>query len=126
VTDLKNVHVTTKAAADTIMAAAEAILARDASDPSYGDFVLERVMEIMQACSFEDIAGQRLERATETLLDVERRLERFAKAVKVADRQDLFDRKAIMREARREVLMVEGPQNAGKAVEQSAIDKLFD
>ena len=126
VTDLKNVHVTTKAAADTIMAAAEAILAREASDPSYGDFVLERVMEIMQACSFEDIAGQRLERATETLLDVERRLERFAKAVKVADRPDLFDRKAIMREARREVLMVEGPQNAGKAVEQSAIDKLFD
>jgi chemotaxis protein CheZ len=83
-------------------------------------------MEIMQACSFEDIAGQRLERATETLLDVERRLERFTKAVKVADRQDLFDRKAIMREARREVLMVEGPQNAGQAVEQSAIDKLFD
>jgi chemotaxis protein CheZ len=126
VTDLKSVHVTTKAATDTIMAAAEAILARDASDPSYQDFVLERVMEIMQACSFEDIAGQRIDRATDTLLDVERRLERFAKAVKIADAADLFDRKAIMREARREVLMVEGPQNAGNAIEQSAIDKLFD
>ncbi len=126
VTDLKSVHVTTKAATDTIMAAAEAILAHDASDPSYQGFVLERVMEIMQACSFEDIAGQRIDRATDTLLDVERRLERFAKAVKIADAADLFDRKSIMREARREVLMVEGPQNAGQAIEQEAIDKLFD
>jgi chemotaxis protein CheZ len=126
VTDLKSVHVTTKAATETIMAAAEAILAHDASDPSYQGFVLERVMEIMQACSFEDIAGQRIDRATDTLLDVERRLERFAKAVKIADAADLFDRRSIMREARREVLMVEGPQNAGQAIEQEAIDKLFD
>ena len=126
VTDLRSVHVTTTAAADTIMAAAEAILQRTASDPSDQTFVLDRVMEIMQACSFEDIAGQRLGRAMETLTDVERRLERFTKAVKVADAADLFDRKAIMREARREVLLVEGPQNAEQAIEQSAIDKLFD
>lgn len=126
VTDLRSVHDTTKAAADTIMAAAEAILERAQSDPADHGFVMDRVMEIMQACSFEDIAGQRLGRAMETLLDVERRLERFAKAVKVADTADLFDRKAIMREARREVLLVEGPQDAEQAIEQAAIDKLFD
>ncbi len=125
-TDLKSVHVATKGAADTIMAAAEAIFARDGSDPSYSAFVLERVTEIMEACSFEDLAGQRLGRAMDTLQEIEGRLGRFAKSVKIADAADLFDRRAILREARREVLLVEGPQENGVGIEQSAIDKLFD
>jgi chemotaxis protein CheZ len=126
VTDLKSVHAATKGAADAIMAAAEAIIALNPSDPSYPDLVMARVTEIMEACSFEDLTGQRLDRAMGTLHEVEERLERFAKAVKIADAAERFDRKAIAREARRQVLLVEGPQDRGVAIEQSAIDKLFD
>jgi chemotaxis protein CheZ len=126
VTDLRSVHSATKSAADSIMAAAEAIMERDVADPAYGAFVLDRVTEIMEACSFEDLTGQRLDRALTTLGEVEARLERFTKAVKIADAADRFDRKAILREARREVLLVEGPQDADVAVKQTDIDKLFD
>lgn len=124
VTDLRSVHDATKSAADTIMAAAEAILERDPSDPTYEAAVGDCAVEIMQACSFQDLAGQRLDRAIETLGEFERRLERFAKAVKISD-AELFDRKAILRDARREVLMVEGPQESDAAIKQDAIDKLF-
>ncbi|NNM72484.1 chemotaxis protein [Enterovirga aerilata] len=125
ITDLRGVHEATRSAAETIMAAAEAILARDSRDADYRAFVADRVTEIMQACSFEDLAGQRLDRAMETLQDVERRLGRFAKAVKIADAADRFDRRTIMREARREVLLVEGPQNGGAAIKQADIDEIF-
>jgi chemotaxis protein CheZ len=125
VNDLKGVHAATKGAVESIMAAAEGILERDASEPGYSAFVSERALAIVQACSFEDLAGQRLDRAMDGLLDLERRLERFAKAVKIADAPEFFDRTAIMRDARREVLLVEGPQDGGAAIEQTEVDKLF-
>ena len=123
--DLTRVRESTKAAADRIMAAAEALLEREASTPGYPAFVAERVTEIMEACSFEDLAGQRIERAVETLATIERRLERFAKAVKVSEAAEFYDREAIIKEARRNVLIIAGPQNGDEGVEQSTIDKLF-
>ena len=125
VSELNGVQSATREAVDRIMAAAEAMMERSSSDKRYAAFVLERVTQIMEACSFQDIAGQRIGRAVEAINDVERRLERFTKAVKIADAADLFDRQAILREARREVLILEGPQTDGQGIAQSAVDKLF-
>ena len=46
--------------------------------------------------------------------------------MKIPDATDVFDREAIVREAKRQVLLVEGPQDGKDAVGQGAIDKLFD
>ena len=124
--DLSNVETATRSAVDTIMAAAEAILAADTLDPHYRTLVGERSLEIMEACSFQDLAGQRLSRARAALAAMEKRLERFVRAVRIGDSNDVYDRDSILREARREILLVEGPQDTGVAIDQNAVDKLFD
>jgi chemotaxis protein CheZ len=125
--DLSSIKEVTASSANIIMAAAEGILAADASTlEAYRAEVEEKVMQIFEACSFQDVTGQRVARVDEMLGQIEKRLQRFALAVKASDANGGFDREAIMREARREVLIVEGPQNAGAAaVDQGAIDSLF-
>lgn len=125
--DLDGTREATRVAVDVIMAAAEAILqAASAGDATEAAAVAERKsMEIIEACSFQDIAGQRLVRAASRLSAAERRLERFAKAVRIADRAEKSDRDAILREARREVLLVEGPQDPASAIAQDDVDRLF-
>jgi chemotaxis protein CheZ len=125
--DLDSIREATASSANTIMAAAEGILSLEATTlDAYKADVEERVMQIFEACTFQDITGQRVARIAEMLSQVEKRLQRFALAVKASDASGGYDREAIMREARREVLIVEGPQNAALGVDQNAIDKLFD
>lgn len=124
--ELSDVKAEGETASNAIMAAAEDILAID--DLPLADYrgrVEEKVLDIMQACSFQDLAGQRITRATTALTEIEKRLSRFAQAVKVPDAIGSFDREAITREARKEVLLVEGPQVAALAIEQDAVDRMF-
>lgn len=125
--DLDSIREATASSANRIMSAAEAILALEAPTlDAYRAEVEDKVMQIFEACTFQDISGQRVARVDEMLRHIEKRLQRFALAVKASDGRSGYDRESIMREARREVLIVEGPQNAAAGIDQSAIDKLFD
>jgi chemotaxis protein CheZ len=124
--DLTSIKEDTASSVNAIMTAAEGILTSEASSlDSYRADVETKVMQIFEACSFQDLTGQRVARVDELVGQMERRLQRFALAVNASDSNIVFDREAITREARREVLIVEGPQNEA-ATDQSAIDKLFD
>ena len=116
----------TRIAVDAVMSAAEAILSADRASPDFPALLDGRLTELIEACSFQDILGQRLSRVSAAIEVLERRLRRLIETVRIPDATDVFDREAIMREARRQVLLVEGPQDGGEAVEQTAIDKLFD
>jgi chemotaxis protein CheZ len=109
------------------MAAAEEVLGAGAlSDKDYRSLVEERILTIFEACSFQDITGQRIARVLEALEQLEKRLDRFAKAVNVRDSADAPDPEAALRQARREVLLLNGPQNEDVAIKQDDIDALFD
>lgn len=124
--DLNSIKEATATSVNAIMSAGEAILtSKESSLDSYRADVEAKVMQIFEACSFQDLTGQRVSRVDELVGQMERRLQRFALAVKASDSASVFDRDAINREARREVLIVEGPQNEA-ATDQSAIDKMFD
>ncbi len=124
--DLSGAQSATEEATHTIMSASEAVLGSTQTDlDAYRVEVEAALLEILQACSFQDLTGQRLVRAMEAIAQIERRLQRFAKNVRISDTADTFDRQAIVQEARRETLLVEGPQDFGKAIHQSDIDKLF-
>jgi chemotaxis protein CheZ len=125
--ELGNVIQTTASATHTIMAAAEEILGAGAlSDKAYRDLVETRVLAIFEACSFQDITGQRIGRVLEGLGQLEKRLDRFAKAVNVRDSSEGPDPEEALRQARREVLLLNGPQNEDAAIKQDDIDALFD
>jgi chemotaxis protein CheZ len=124
--DLTTIKETTASSVNAIMTAAEGMLTSDASSlDAYRAEVESKVMQIFEACSFQDLTGQRVQRIDELVGQMERRLQRFALAVNAADSTAGYDRETITREARREVLIVEGPQN-GSGTDQGAIDKLFD
>ncbi|MDR3539265.1 MAG: hypothetical protein P4L71_22445 [Acetobacteraceae bacterium] len=72
--ELEAVVQATEAAANTIMEAAEAIgdwLREGRRDPESLEAVAARVNEIFEACTFQDITGQRIRRAIEQLQHVE-------------------------------------------------------
>lgn len=124
--DLRDVEAATKAAVDRIIAVAEALMTLQPSTAGERATLEEHAIEIMEACSFQDLAGQRLQRAAHELGALAKRFERFRGAVRIPDAGDLIDREAIVREARREILLVEGPQSSAETIEQGAVDKLFD
>ena len=124
--DLTGAQSATEEATHTIMSASEAVLGSTQTDfDAYRVEVEAALLEIVQACSFQDLTGQRLTRATEAIAQIEKRLHRFARNVRISDDADAFDREAIVQEARRETLLVEGPQDFGHAIQQGDIDKLF-
>jgi chemotaxis protein CheZ len=125
--ELGNVVQATASATHTIMSAAEEILGSgDLSDNDYRELVETRVLAIFEACSFQDITGQRIGKVLDALGQLEKRLGRFAKAVNVRDSADAVDPEETLRQARREVLLLNGPQNEDVAIKQDDIDALFD
>lgn len=123
--ELDEVEATMRAAAERIMAATEALIDTGEDGGEYRALVERQITGIVEACSFPDIVGQQLGRLRGEIGAVEARLERFANATRVPDGGESFDRAALVREVRRDVLLVEGPQAAGAGVEQGEVDKLF-
>jgi len=124
--ELGSVLKATASATHTIMAAAEAILGSAERDPArYRAEVETHVLEIFEACSFQDITGQRIAKVVEALSTVEKRLGRFVSAVNIRDGGEA-DPEERLREARREALLLNGPAAEGKAIAQDDIDAMFD
>jgi chemotaxis protein CheZ len=114
----------TEAATHAIMEAAETIMNADPTDMrAYKALVGDKVMEIFQACSFQDITGQRVQKIVDTLKHIESRVARFAHAMGVEDAPgDDED----PRETRKKALLLHGPALNGPEVKQDEIDRLFD
>lgn len=124
--DLTSVETEVRSATDRIMRAAETLLSSAQALPDEARRAFDaNLTAILEACSFQDLAGQRLARATVRLTQLEKRIERFIRTVNVPDAAIVFDRDAIVRTVRREMLLVEGPQAAGDAIDQDGVDKLF-
>ncbi|MEI8145825.1 MAG: chemotaxis protein [Alphaproteobacteria bacterium] len=124
--ELDAVVMATEKATNAIMGAAEEVMAADASDPdAYKALVDERMMLIFEACSFQDITGQRVAKVVETLQFIETRVSRFAEAVNVADADGYMTDDERAREDRKMKNILHGPQLAGDGVGQADVDALF-
>lgn len=125
--ELGNVVNATASATNSIMEAAEEILGYDDNDlETYRARVQGRVMDIFEACSFQDITGQRISKVVEHLAAVEKRLSHFASAVNARDTDLPPDPEEARRQTRKEVFMLNGPNSDGDGVSQNDIDALFD
>jgi chemotaxis protein CheZ len=69
----------TESASNVILGCAEKVMAANASDPKrYKAFVDEQMLAVFEACSFQDLTGQRIAKVVETLKQIEARVARFA------------------------------------------------
>lgn len=111
-------------ATNAIMGCAEAIMAADARDPAaYKAFVDEKMIVLFEACSFQDITGQRVRKVVDTLRQIEARVTRFATAVNARDVAAYADEAERRRDERAKALHLHGPQ--AEPGSQDAIDALF-
>lgn len=123
-TDLKDVISTGQQAAMTILDAAEQILGAEETGDDYRRMVEDRMISLMEACSFQDLTGQRLDRVSKSLMAIEERLMGFANVVK-AGRGDvkISDRERQLEDWKQKNIAY-GPGGAD-AIDQNDIDKLL-
>jgi chemotaxis protein CheZ len=110
-------------ATHAIMGAAEAVMGAPSNDSAaYQAFVNAKMVDIFEACTFQDITGQRIRKVVDTLDHIEARLERFASIMGVEDAavEETQD------ERRRRENILNGPALNGPEVGQDVIDTLFD
>jgi chemotaxis regulatin CheY-phosphate phosphatase CheZ len=115
----------TEEATQAIMDAAEEIMGADKSDPeAYAATVDLASMRIIEACSFQDITGQRITKVVETLTFIESRLdtihetwgEMAAGGAEAPDDAAPDDDSALL----------SGPQLDGEGIDQDTVDALLD
>src|SRR5262249_3076354 len=124
--ELSEIVKATENATNTIMECAETLMAADASDPAaYKALVDEKMLLIFEACSFQDITGQRIAKVVEALQHMEDRAARFATAMQAKDLDGFLTENERERAERRERLLLHGPQDAGQAIAQSDVDSLL-
>jgi chemotaxis protein CheZ len=114
----------TEAATETIMTAAEAIMAADATDAdAYRALVNDKMIVIFEACSFQDITGQRIRKVVKTLAWIEARMDQLA--VRLALKGEASPAAETEDERRMRELILNGPQRKGEGVSQDAVDGFF-
>ena len=121
--ELGQVVTATAGATNTIMESAEAILGLP-DGKNYREAVEGHVFTIFEACTFQDLTGQRIAKVGEAMSQLETRLSKFANAVNAKDANGI-DPVEVERRMRNELLLLNGPQMNGPATSQDAIDALF-
>lgn len=115
----------TEAATNTIMEAAEDIMAADPSDAqAYQDLVSNKMIGIFEACTFQDITGQRISKVVSTLNYIDERVTSFIERLRIPAEIDA-DAQESEEERRKRELILHGPQHAGEGVSQKDIDALL-
>lgn len=125
--ELDAIVASTEEATHSIMEAAEAIMAADPDDhASYVGTVNDQVMEIFQACAFQDITGQRISKVVSTLNTIDHRVTKFIEHLRLKQ-EALEDGSAeeTDEERRKRELILHGPQHKGEGVSQDEIDALL-
>lgn len=124
--DLRDVVSTGQSAAMTILDTAEFLLNSTETGDAYRAQVEDRMIQLMEACSFQDLTGQRLARVSKSLMSIEERLTNFSQVVKVkssSTRPDMSERERAHEKWKRDNLAY-GP-SSDNTVNQSDIDKLL-
>lgn len=112
----------TEKATESIMAEAEGLMAKEPTDlAAYKAEVDAAMMRIFEACSFQDLTGQRVNKVISTLRHIEERVTKFASALGVTDSAS----QESAEEARKRELLLNGPSMNGPATSQDDIDALF-
>lgn len=116
----------TEQATNTIMEAAEQIMAADPSDgEAFKAFVNDACMRIFEACSFQDITGQRITKVLKTLQLVEQQIGKLQNAwgAEFGPAPRPAEKAPPPKEA--DGALLNGPALAGQAITQDQIDALL-
>ncbi len=89
------------------------------------DAIEAEITAVMEACSFQDLTGQRVTRIVRSMKFVEERVDAMAE-LWGRDEIDALSQELPAEDQTEEEALLNGPQLPGDAVSQDDIDKLFD
>ncbi len=122
--ELEAVVKDTEQATDTIMGEAERLMSLEPEDlDGYKGEVDMAMCRIIEACSFQDLSGQRVSKVVGSLRHIEDRVSRFAATMGVHDAEASEEERA--EEDRREKLHLNGPAMGGPETDQASVDDLM-
>jgi chemotaxis protein CheZ len=102
---------------------------RDIPDPAKGaelcDRIVEKSLEGMAACGFQDLTGQRISKIVHSLRFIEERVDAMMEICGRQGIEALVGELPSDEEELRDGIALHGPQMPGEAVSQDEIDKLF-
>lgn len=126
--ELDEVVKATEEATNSIMDAADAMqeVARGLDDKEAGQKLIDEAMKIYDACSFQDITGQRINKVLRTIEEIEARVVRLVTLFGGALPEGYSAKDISARAERPDEALMEGPQLSGDGKSQDDIDKLFD
>lgn len=114
----------TEEATNTIMESAEAIMGADPADVAlFQETVQNNIMQIFEACSFQDITGQRISKVVQALSYVEERIYELRSLLGITD--DYISQTADINIGDDDSLL-HGPSLAGEGIDQDEVDALMD
>lgn len=122
--DINEVILTTRSATDTVLETAESLISTKQTGAAYRELVEARMIELMEACSFQDLTGQRLTRVAETLNAMEQRLKLFADLVKPQGKHGVVGLEEKRRDEWKKTNLLNGPSDVG-AMDQDMVDWLM-
>jgi chemotaxis regulatin CheY-phosphate phosphatase CheZ len=115
----------TEEATNTIMEAAEEIMGADPSDhDAYQATTNDAVMRIFEACSFQDITGQRISKVVETLSHIEKRVMELRNLLGVTE-EDIEEAKEAAGPVSEDKKLLSGPALEGEGIDQGEVDALM-
>jgi chemotaxis protein CheZ len=115
----------TEVATNSIMNIAEEVLATDKSDPhQYHQFVEQHMMAIFEACTCQDLTGQRVTKVIQTIEVIEERIEVLCRMIENNQITPVAE-KISETEKRNRARLVKGPANEGEGITQDAVDAMF-
>lgn len=89
-----------------------------------GDAVMAEVTKIYEACSFQDITGQRITKVIRTLREIEEKIDHLVSSI--SDKIPVAMQAGAEKEKSFEESLLNGPQMPDKAISQADIDKLLE
>lgn len=125
----------TEKATNTILQAAEMVEEaaaglRDESDPAKRGAIVDKISEqnmlIMEACSFQDITGQRVSKVVGSLNFVESHVDAMVELWGREEIESLGGKVEGQKKHEPDGVVLDGPQMQNEAISQDEIDALFD
>lgn len=117
----------TEEATNTIMTSAEAIMNADPADvAAFQGTVEQNILKIFEACSFQDITGQRISKVVQTLAYVETRINELRNLLGITDDEIAQARDAAASEDPPRDPLLSGPALEGEGIDQRGVDALMD
>jgi chemotaxis protein CheZ len=124
--ELDAVVAATEAATGTIMDSCDAVTEyAENLDSAHKDFLVSEVTKILEACSFQDITGQRITKVVKSLKAIDEKVTLLMDVLK--DKLPTSVEPETVEDTRTgDARLLNGPQMPDKAISQADIDKLLE